>query len=191
MTFKEITDSCNRQLDQDFDNGLYVDWINACLEEIQEEVYLPTRTTVTANVDGSFTLPTNYKEDLRVRIGADTRFSQQVAYDEPTVQGYAIYGETLYVRNRTGVTSVELFYSRFPAQITSSPTDVPDIPDRFHNVIASYCKMQAMLFIEDIAEDERYAFYAAEWQRGIAKMKDFFDKQKASEIPTTTWVVVR
>lgn len=190
-TVSSIISEVNRQTGGTYDTAKFLDWINACLSDLADIVYLPTTLDLTAAPDGSFILPDNFKSDLKVLPSGDKSFMDHVAYDELVAQGYAFYNNIIYIRNRVGITSVRVMYNRQPAPVTNDPNQVPDIPLMYHNAIIEYCKAQAMLYEEDIEADERYGFYWREYQRLRAQAEQYFSGTRSSTNMTNTWKVVR
>lgn len=191
MTLQEITSEVNRQTQGNYDNATFMDWINACLSDLADVVYLPTTLTIAAELDDSFILPANFKGDLKILASGDTTFLQPVSYDELVNVGYAMYNNVVYIRNRQGVTSITAMYDRMPAKMLPVPSSSPDVPPMYHSAVVEYCKAQAMLYEEDIASDERYHLYWNEYRRLREQANQYFSKARSTTQQVSEWRVVR
>lgn len=177
-TIEQLLRRANRIVDDTFDNIDWIDWFNQCQNEaISEILFLPTKTILTRNQDGTFTLPSDYKDTL-------------VVLDE-NVESYKVIGNVLEIDNED-VTNLTIIYNRFPTEIQNNPDQIPDIPTQFHDIYVFYSAMMAMLSDE---EHERYQAFQIEFAKALGSLKKYMDRMKSqfrqAYIGLNSWTVVR
>ncbi len=174
-TQQELIRRTNTITDDEFENIDLIDWFNQCQSEALAPIlYIPTRADLAQVSTGLYTLPPNFKSDLSLVNSTST---------------FDIFGSELRVHtNPPTVLTIE--YNRFPARITTNPTQVPEIPEPFHDLYIFYAAMMAMLMDE---EHERYMYFREQFMAAYQGLKKHMDNLKALSRGTrvSTWVVIR
>ena len=120
---------------------------------------LQNTATLTKEVDGSFTLPDDFVEMMRVRVNGDDieQMNPEVA-DTADFSPVAFYmlGSTLHIRTEPDDedTVVIDYYKRVPALSDSSPTNL--LLTRYPTVYITGCMLYLKLLIQDLEEAQAY-----------------------------------
>lgn len=175
---QQLLRRANRIVDDSFDNIDWIDWFNQCQNEaISEILFLPVKTTLSREEDGTFTLPDDYKDTLIIL--------------DDNVETYRLLDTTLEIDNED-VDSIDIVYNKFPTEIQNNPDQVPDIPKQFHDIYVFYGAMMAMISDE---EHERYQAFQLEFAKALGSLKKYMDKKrtefKHAYLGADSWTVVR
>lgn len=174
-TLKDLIRRTSRLADDDFDNIDLIDWFNQCQSEALSPIlYIPARADLVKMPSGLYTLPSDFKSDLVLTNTTST---------------YDIFSNEL-ILNGTSPSVLSVQYNRFPARITTSMEQVPDIPEQFHDLYVFYGCMMAMLADE---EHERYMHFREQFLLAYQGLKKYMDtvKSRSSGTRVDTWVVIR
>lgn len=174
-TVKELIRRTNRITDDEWDNIDLIDWFNQCqAEALAHVLYLPATADLPLSPSGVYTLPSDFKGDLDV-VNSGTTFD--------------IFGKELRMYgNKPPILTIE--YNKYPKKITTSPDQIPDMPEAFHDLYIFYGAMMAMLADE---EHERYMHFREQFIVSMQALKKYMDTARSSRIrhKTGAWVVIR
>jgi hypothetical protein len=184
---RDILRRTNNKMGEDFETADIIDWFNDCLNEVSDVLFIPASATLTVATSGTFTLPANYRDSLKVYVkdgGAEI-----LPYDRASnTPGYTLVNGVMRLIGYDGTPSVFVVYNRKPAAITNNPEQVPDIPDEFHRIFEHYACAMAMLSDE---EHERYSMYNQQYLKVRGQLRSFMNALRSKYNPITAWEVVR
>ena len=160
-TLSELNERAEALVDDNIDSILLVDWYNQCLEELSNILYLPTRQTLTYDGTG-FPIPDDYNGELKILTDVDT-----------TVWEY--YDNYIHFDGEEDYATIDVQYNRFPALITSSTTEIQDIPARFHSILVFYA---CMMYCHVEEEFDRQVRYEANYNKIYTQLNKYMSKTR-------------
>lgn len=174
-TIKDLLYRTNKIVDDEFEARDLVDWFNQCQSEALGKIlYLPATVNLTISPDGLYTLPDDYKDSLEI-VNSTSPFD--------------IFGKEVRMYGETpAILTIE--YNKYPTLLTTSPDQIPSIPEAFHDLYVFYGAMMAMLMDE---ETERYMQFREQFITAMNSLKRFMELAKSSRLSRKTgaWVVIR
>lgn len=121
---------------------------------------LQNTATLVQNIDGTYTLPDDFVESIRLRVNGDDieQMNPEVA-DTATAASVAYYtlGETLHIRTvpDDADTVVLDYYKRVPALSDANPTN--SILTRYPTIYITGTMLYLKLLIQDLEEAQAYS----------------------------------
>lgn len=121
---------------------------------------LQNTATLTQEVDGSYTLPDDFIEMIRVTVNGDfmKQMNPEVAETATTAAvAYYTTGQSLFIRNEPAdIDDVEIvYYKRVPTLSDAAPTN--DILTRYPTIYVTGCMLYLKLLIQDLEEAQAYS----------------------------------
>lgn len=134
---------------------------------VESELSLSLRTaelqntaTLTQETDGSYTLPDDFVEMMRVTVNGDYvhQMNPEVA-DTALISSVAYYltGQTLHIRSvPDDIDTVSIvYYKRVPTLSDANPTN--DLLTRYPTIYITGCMLYLKLLIQDLEEAQAYS----------------------------------
>jgi len=189
-TVSELIKQANAQIDDTYDNLQYYTWFQEMLDDISFVLFLPKKVTVAKSELGGFPLPAGLKSIISVQSNGMTLGRTSIG-SSSSIGYYILAGEIVVVG--VVVATIEVFYDSTPDKLVQSPTYVPAIPLRYHRMFVLYSAKQATLLEDEVAYEDRYRPYQAEYLTAKAEMakESEIEKSMSTRSSSTAWVVIR
>lgn len=193
MKLSDIIRQVNRDLDEDYENGDIIDWINRCIDDLAPIAKKEAKATFSITTENSYPLPADFLEMVEVqtvKTGEDGRKEhrtltqvQQRDYDS---MGYKIWAGTLSTQKAIDVGEIELYYYRKPSYLSSTNMDAePEIDSSFHDMFILYA-VGHMQFTEE-EYDGRPDMLTRYYQRKDEYQAFMNSKNGLSQIRVVDW----
>lgn len=158
--FKDLILEATSLCDEEYDNAQWAAWFNDGLNDLVEVLFITKRAIITANLDGTFTIPTDLKSVIR--LDSITENIKPLTVGDDTSIGYRVIGDVFEIQGEKP-SSISLLYYKYPAPIDASNIEsYVDLSDRFTKALVLYACAQGMLR-ED--ETERFTLFNSEYQQ--------------------------
>lgn len=141
MNVNDILKQVNRDIDDQYDLGDVIDWINRCLDDLTPIARRQTSTTL----DSTNTLPIDLHELLFV--SQNNQFLKKLSISDQYSEGFKEWGNTLTLQN-VDTTPLTIYYHRKLNHVANG-NDIPDLETEFHDLLILFCLGNMQFFDED------------------------------------------
>lgn len=150
MKYSEIIAQINLDMDESYDNGDVIGWLNGCTRDLTPIAKKESKVVFPIVSSNTYTIPTDLHELHAVMIG-DAEYNSLSVRDK-TATGYTVWGTELTMKNGPQDGELEIYYYRRLPEITAAQLDQePEIEPEFHDLYVLYGRAQ-MQFAEEEEE---------------------------------------
>lgn len=174
MKVNDILKQVNRDIDDVYNLGDIVDWVNRCLDDLTSV----SKRQSSVVLNAPYTLPTNLHELLFV--SQNNRFIKTLPMNDPYGEGYKRWGDSLTVQN-LDTSPLTIYYHRKLNKV-SGGDDIPDLEEEFHDLFILFCLGNAQFYDEDYElRPNKLGEYEARKQKYIQYIEKRDRKKVVSE----------
>jgi hypothetical protein len=141
MKVSDIYNQTTRDINDDYNLGDVIDWINRGLDDLTP--YAKRQASIT--LDENFILPTDLHQLLFV--SQNGQFLKSLPMSDSYSEGYKLWGDSLILQN-TDDSPVSIYYYRKLNHVKTSD-DVPDLEEQYHDLLILFCLGNMQFHDED------------------------------------------
>jgi hypothetical protein len=149
-----VINQINRDIDEEYDNGDIIDWINRCSDDLTPiaRIQASQSYAITAVTD-SFTFHETRHRDYSMKVTDshnESTFYYPVSVTDPQPKGYVAWGNSFTLQNGPTSGTITYYYYQKIAQMTLEQLNVEmQIDSEFHDLYILYGRGQIQFTEED------------------------------------------
>lgn len=154
MILSNIVAQINRDIDEEYDFGDILQWINRCSDDLTPIAQIQASQSYTiSSVDDSFTFPPTRHKDFTMKVtdSQDCKtFYGPVKITDTQSRGYVAWGNSFTLQNGPTAGTITYYYYQKIAQMASTDLNVEmQIDSEFHDLYILYGRAQIQFTEED------------------------------------------
>jgi hypothetical protein len=144
----------NRDLEESYENGDLLDWVNRCSDDLSPIALLQASQNYTiATTEDAFTFPTTRMKDVAMKVTdseSEVSFYRSVSVTDTQPKGYIAWGNTFTLQHGPTGGTITLYYNKRISQMTISQLEEEmEIDSEFHDLYILYGRAQIQFTEED------------------------------------------
>jgi hypothetical protein len=179
MKVNDIVRQVNRDIDDQYDFGDVIDWVNRALDDLTP---IAKRQAMT-ELDDTLTFPADFHE--LAFVYQNNQELQKLQMTDNTNSGYKVWGNTLILQN-VDTSPVTLYYYRKLSHVTNGD-DIPELEPEFHDLLIYFC-LGNMQFYDEDYQDRPDSFLRYENRK--KQYSDFINGREKLDYIISTYEVM-
>jgi hypothetical protein len=152
-----IISQVNRDVEESYDTGDVMDWINRCSDDLTPIAKLEGKTIFTIDNTNSYTLPDDFHDYAYVVV--DGSFLQKITVQEQhSLTGYLPWGNQFSIENGPASGTITLYYYKKIPHVTGTD-ESPAIETEYHDLYILYGRAQIQFTEEEYDRPDSMGLY--------------------------------
>lgn len=154
MILSNIINQINRDIDEEYDAGDIIEWINRCSDDLTPIARIQaSQSYAIATTTDTFTFPTIRHRDFAMKVTDSNDCSSiygPVSITDSQPRGYVAWGNTFTLQNGPDTGTINYYYYQKIAQMATTDLAVEmQIDSEFHDLYILYGRAQIQFTEED------------------------------------------
>ena len=159
MKLSEVFAQIVRDMNESYDNGDLLQWVNRCSDDLTPVANVEASTTFTiTSTNQTFTFPTDRHRDWVMKVTdseSEIEFYRPISMRDSQSKGYLAWGSTFTLQHGPETGSITFYYYKKITQMTSAQLDTEmEIDSEFHDLYILYGRGQIQFTEEDMGRGE-------------------------------------